>query len=85
MARPVLLARKLRERLRYVRAELVGSGGRGLRERWSCAHGTRGTIGALRALPRVFAERSWDVLRHHPLGPALLGTPRTPYTPEVYE
>jgi GT2 family glycosyltransferase len=80
-----LLARKLRERLGYVRAELGGSGGRGLRERWSSAHGTRGTIGALRALPRVLAERSWDVLRHHPGGPALLGAPRTPYTPEVHE
>jgi O-antigen biosynthesis protein len=77
-----LLARKLGRRLLYTRAELAGSRGHPWRERWRGAHGTRGAVGALRALPRVLAERSWDAARARPLSEALLGTARRPYQQE---
>lgn len=77
-----LLASKLRERWSCTRAELAASRGRPWRERWRAAHGTRGAVDALRVLPRVLAERSWDAMLARPLSGALLGTARCPYNQE---
>ncbi len=72
---PGVIARALRDRIRYSRDELVHGGG------WRHAAGMRGFLSAVPALRRTLASRIGDRLRGRP-GPAeLVGTRRVPYQP----
>jgi GT2 family glycosyltransferase len=72
---PGVIARALRDRIRYSRDELLHGGG------WRHAAGMRGFLSAVPALRRTLASRIGDRLRGRP-GPAeLVGTRRVPYQP----